>query len=58
MGTLLSFVPDAEQRPGADSDAEKVPVETRSREAAEPSRVSAGRGPYQVVEPGLGSAGR
>src|ERR1700730_18143269 len=35
--------------PVADGDAEKVPVETRSRAAAEPSGVSAGRGPYQVV---------
>jgi hypothetical protein len=39
----LSFVPDA------DGDAEKVPVETRSRAAAKPSGVSAGRSPYQVV---------
>src|ERR1700730_1592726 len=30
----------------ADGDAEKVPVDTRSRAAAEPSGVSAGRGPH------------
>src|SRR5258708_17644779 len=44
--------------PVADGDAEKVPVETRSRAAAEPSGVPAGRGPYQVVQLRLGSAGR
>src|SRR5258708_2866155 len=33
----------------ANGDAEKVPVETRSRAATEPSGVSVGRSPYQVV---------
>jgi hypothetical protein len=52
----LSFVPDSEQRL-ANGDAEKVPVDTRSRAAAEPMGVSSGRGPYQVVQSSLGSAG-
>src|SRR6266581_1190474 len=42
----------------ADGDAEKVPVDARSRAAAEPIGVSSGRGPYQVIQLGLGSAGR
>src|ERR1700722_13930372 len=33
----------------ANGDAEKVPVETRSRAATEPGGVSVGRSPYQVV---------
>ena len=42
----------------ADRDAAKVPVDTPSRAAAEPSGVFARRGPCQVVEPSLGFAGR
>src|SRR5215470_674280 len=41
----------------ADGNAQEVPVEVRSDPAAEPSGVSSGRGPYQVVQPGHRSAG-
>src|SRR6267154_1363504 len=41
----------------ADSYAQEVSVEVRSGAAAEPSGVSPGRGPYQVVQLGLRSVG-
>ena len=41
----------------ADGDAQEVPVKVRSGAAAEPIGVSSGRGPYQVVQPRLRSAG-
>src|SRR5882762_2330745 len=53
----LSFVPDAEQRLW-DGKVEKVSVDARPRAATEPSGVSAGGSPYQVVQPSFGSAGR
>ena len=42
----------------ADGDAPKVPADAQPGAAAEPSGESAGRGAYQVVQFGLGSAGR
>ena len=54
----LSFVPDAEQRLWRTVTRTKVPVDAQSGAVAEPTGVSAGRGPHQVVQPGLGSAGR
>jgi hypothetical protein len=44
----LNFVPDAEQRLWH-GDAEKVPIDVRSRASAEPIGVPSGRGPQQVV---------
>src|SRR5260221_11483241 len=44
--------------PGADGDPGKDPVEPRSRAAAEPSGVPAGRSPYQGLHLLLGSGRR
>src|SRR5437879_8796264 len=41
----------------ADSYAQEVPGKVRSNTATEPTGVSFGRGPYQVVQPRLRSAG-
>jgi len=54
----LSFVPDAEQRLWRTVTRRKLQLDARSRPAAEPTGVSAGRSSHQVVQPGLRSAGR
>ena len=42
----------------ANGDAQKVSADTQSSAATEPTGGSAGRSPYQIVQSGLGSAGR
>jgi transposase len=52
----LSFVPNPEQRLWRTVTRKKHQLR-RSDTAAKPIGVSSGRGPYQVIESGLGSAG-
>ena len=54
----LSFVPDAEQRLWRTVTRKKYQLTARPGAVTEPTGGSSGRGPYQVVQPGLRSAGR
>src|SRR6516165_11098919 len=56
-GIDFEFCTRCRATPVADGNAQEVPVEVRSGAAAEPIGVSSGRGPYQVVQLGLRSAG-
>ncbi len=56
-GTAPEFCSRCRTASVANGNAEKVSVDARPGAATEPSRVSAGRSPYQVVQPSFGSAG-
>jgi len=54
----LSFVPDTRATPMANGNAQEVPVAARPGAVKQPTGITSGRGPYQVVQPGLRSAWR